>query len=74
MLPLYCDYFNKVFDSGILPEKWLIGTIKPIYKMNGPLTDPINYRPITILSCLGKLFKPVLNERINKFLKNNNLL
>ena len=28
---------------------------------------PENYRPITILSCLGKLFTLVINNRLKKF-------
>ncbi|MES9903304.1 MAG: reverse transcriptase family protein, partial [Sedimenticola sp.] len=74
MLPIYCEYFNKIFDYGILPDNWMIGTIKPIYKKKGSARDPKNYRPITILSCLGKLFTAVLNQRINTFLNNNNIL
>ena len=27
---------------------------------------PENYRPITILSCLGKLFTAIINKRLNK--------
>jgi hypothetical protein len=34
----------------------------------------MNYRPITLLSCLGKIFTAVLNERINKYLTSNNIL
>jgi hypothetical protein len=29
--------------------------------------DPKNFRPITILSCLGKLFTAILNERLRVF-------
>jgi hypothetical protein len=46
-----------------LPDIWLIGSIKPIYKNKGNPLDPKNFRPITILSCLGKLFTAILNER-----------
>ena len=34
--------------------------------MKGPQTSPENYRPITVLSCLGNLFTSVLNERLTK--------
>jgi hypothetical protein len=74
MIPIYCDYFNKIFDSGVLPDCWLVGTIIPIYKKKGSPRDPINYRPITLLSCLGKIFTAVLNERINEYLTINNIL
>ena len=40
---------------------------KPIYKNKGDKMNPKNFRPITILSCLSKLFTAVLSERLTKF-------
>lgn len=71
---LYTKVFNIIFDTGILPDCWLAGIIKPIYKNKGSIEDPNNYRPITILSCMGKLFTAILNNRINSFLETNKLL
>jgi hypothetical protein len=59
---VYEKLFNVIFDNGIMPSSWLIGMIKPIYKNKGDKFDPKNYRPITIVSCLGKLFTAILNE------------
>ena len=73
-LPVYETLFNKIFDSGILPTAWLEGSITPIYKNKGNSSDPANYRPITILSCLGKVFTAVLNTRLTKFIDDSNLL
>ena len=73
-LPIYHKLFNMIFDSGILPDSWLVGIIKPIYKNKGNADDPSNYRPITILSCMGKLFTAVLNQRLISFIEENNLL
>ncbi len=36
--------------------------------------DTNNYRPITILSCLGKLFTSIINQRLTSFLEINGLL
>ena len=36
--------------------------------------QPENYRPITILSCFGKLFTAVLNSRLTNFLNFHNIL
>ena len=52
--------FNKIFDTAIIPDTWLNGVILPIYKNKGDPSLPENYRPITILSCLGKLFTSVI--------------
>ena len=70
-LPIYEALFNAVLDTGIIPSTWLEGTICPIYKNKGDPKNVSNYRPITILSCLGKLFTSVLNLRLTKFLDNN---
>ena len=66
--------FDIVLKCGKIPETWSIGVICPIYKGKGCPLDVDNYRGITILSCLGKLFSCVLNERINAFLEDNKLL
>ncbi|MEW8547740.1 MAG: reverse transcriptase domain-containing protein, partial [Candidatus Thiodiazotropha sp.] len=67
MLPIYCKLFNIIFETGLIPESWSVGTIKPIFKNKGDPKSPENYRPITILSCFGKLFTSVVNKRLNKY-------
>ena len=74
MLPVYVSFFNIVFDTGIIPESWLEGIIRPIYKNNGDPKLSENYRPITILSCFGKFFTAILNSRLNNFLQHHNIL
>ena len=74
MMPLYVAFFNLIFNSGVLPDSWLEGAIRPIYKNKGDSKSPENYRPITILSCFGKLFTSILNARLNKFLDAHNIL
>ena len=74
MLPIYISFFNLILETGIIPESWLEGVIKPIYKRTGDPKQPENYRPITILSCFGKLFTAILNHKLNNFLKHNNIL
>jgi hypothetical protein len=74
LIHIYVKLFNIVFESGIVPESWTIGVINPIYKNKGDITKPENYRPITLLSCLGKLFTSIINNRLTKFMETNNLL
>ena len=66
----YEKLFNLIFESGIVPESWLIRNIIPIYMNKGDSNDPNNFRPITIVSCLDKLFTAVLTERLNKYSEN----
>jgi hypothetical protein len=71
MVPIYTKLFNIIFNQGIIPEKWTEGNILPIYKNKGNTSLPENYRPITLLSCLGKLFTAILNNRLTKYTEEN---
>ena len=71
---IYEKYFNIIFGTGILLQSWLNGIIKPIYKNKGDVKDPKNYKPITIVSCLGKLFTAILNARLNDYTEEFNCM
>ena len=72
MIPVYKKLFNLIFDTGIVPESWTCGIIKPIFKKKGDPADPSNYRPITLLSCFGKLFTAIINNRLKNYAENFN--
>ena len=73
-LPYYEKLFNVVFDSGESPKSWTAGIIKAIYKNKGDPNDPDNYRAISLVSSLGKVFTSILNTRLNKFSDEVNLI
>ena len=65
--------FNLILDSdNVLPD-WLISYIVPIHK-DGSKSDPSNYRGISLLSCLGKLFWSILHNRLAKFTTDKKIL
>ena len=66
--------FNIVLQTGIVPTDWCIGLIKPLYKKKGSIDDPDNYRGITLLSCIGKLFTACLNERLSSYLESAGIM
>ena len=66
-----CDLFNGILNSGYYPESWMEGLIIPLHK-KGHKDDVNNYRGITLVSCLSKLFTTVLNKRIENFCSDNN--
>ena len=75
MIPIYIKkLFNLILDCGIIPESWSIGIIKPSYKNKGDPIKPENYRPITILSCFGKLFTSIFNNRLKEYTENHNVI
>ena len=66
--------FNKILDGGVVPLEWTIGVIVPIYKNKGDVQDTNNYRGITLLSCMGKLFTSILNERLKHYSETKNII
>ena len=73
ILPYILKLFNEILNNEIVPNRWGLGHIVPIFK-SGAKSDPSNYRGITLSSCLGKLFNKILNERLVLFLDRNGLL
>ena len=65
--------FNNVFKKNQKIDQWSIALISPIFK-NGMKMIPGNYRGISVLSCLGKLFTSVLKQRLLHFVMENNIL
>ena len=55
--------FNVVFEKGYFPSKWTEGFIVPLHK-KGDVNLVENYRGITLLSTLEKLFSRILNNRL----------
>ena len=70
---LILKLFNSILTTSEVVPEWLMGLIVPIYK-KGDKSDPSNYRGITLMSCLGKLFLSILNNRLMKFTIENNIL
>lgn len=64
--------FNKVFEVGYFPEIWSEGFIVPIFK-KGDKNEVSNYRGITLLSTVGKLFTRILNNRLNSWAEEYNI-
>ena len=69
VIEVITNLFNLILDSGVIPTNWCLGIIIPLYKNKGSVNDPDNYRGITLLSCLSKLFTSALNNRITIFLE-----
>ena len=66
LLPYLHKLFNTIFAIGYFPDSWSEGYIIPLHK-KGSLNNPENYRGITLLSVLGKLFTRILNTRLDSW-------
>ena len=59
--------FNQSIRSGKFPNLVKSGNITPIYK-SGPPTDTSNFRPISKLHTISKLFETLAKESLLKYL------
>ena len=49
-----CILMNRSFDEGRFPDIWKLANNIPAFK-KGDKYIPSNYRPVELLSCIGKL-------------------
>ena len=61
--PSLCDLFNKSLSSGLLPKEWKLSNICPIPKKS-PHHEVSNYRPISLLSLVSKVFERCIYNRL----------
>ena len=73
ILSLLVLLFNHVFDTGQYPSAWSVAIIVPIHK-SGDKDDPDNYRGVSLLSILGKVFAHILNKRLTLWADENDKL
>ena len=63
-----------MWETGKFPESWELATITPIPKPGKDHTEPTNYRPIALTSCLCKTLERMINARLVWYLEINNLI
>ena len=57
---------NAIFKLGKYPELWKEGRILLFPNPGKDLSDPDNYRPITLLNTMGKVAEKIINKRLKQ--------
>ena len=66
--------FNLSWSSHSFPSIWKTSSIIPIHKMGKSLDSPASFRPISLTSCVSKLFERIILSRLLIFLESNSIL
>ena len=66
--------FNKSLQLGQVPYQWKLANVSAIFKNKGDDSDPTNYRPISITSCLGKLLEKIIFKYLYNYLQEHEIL
>lgn len=65
--------FNQSIQTGIFPDKWKNAKVFPVHKGNAK-DDPNNYRPISVLPVVAKVFEKLVYDQVYHYLNENNIL
>ena len=52
------------FNIGVVPEDWRSAMINPLYKGKGERTECSNYRGITLLTVVRKIYAGIVVDRV----------
>ena len=62
VVPFLTKLFNHLSVHGIFPAEWSKSVIVPLFQ-KGDANNPENYRGISLLSVISKVFTSILNQR-----------
>ena len=74
LAPLYTSIFNSCIENCTVPSEWKSATVTPLFKNKGSISEMTNYRGISVLPPLSKVFEKILNEQIVTYLDKHNIL
>lgn len=66
--------YNQLWQKQIIPDSWKTQCIVPILKPDKPSDDCNSYRPISLSSCIGKVFECMLKGRLEWYVESSNLI
>ena len=67
------DLFNRSLSASTFPSLWKSGRVTAIFK-SGERCNPNNYRPITILPVISKIFQSAIHNQLYAYLNENKLI
>ena len=73
LAPSLVFLFNQSISFGIVPTEWKLARVMPIFK-KGKRQDLNNYRPISIIPAVAKVFERIIYDQLFKYLSDNDLL
>ena len=66
-----CYLFNKSLTHTIFPSSWKVANVMPLFK-KGDKAAPANYKPISLISCIGKVMEIIMFKHIYNHLHSHN--
>ena len=67
---ILAELFNKCLKESCFPHCWKVSSVVPVFKNVGERSTAKNYRPVSLLSVVSKVFEKLVNDRIVDHLEN----
>ena len=68
------DLFNNSFSAGVFPCCFKMAVVIPLYKGSGNVDSVENYRPISLLPFMSKLFEKLVYQHLLSFLNAHSVI
>lgn len=68
------DILNACMDAGYFPTTWKVAKVKCIPKPGKPPTSPANYRMISLLSNISKLYEVMILNRLRPMVEDLDII
>ena len=66
---ILAELFNKCLKESCFPDCWKVSAVVPVFKNFGERSTAKNYRPVSLLSVVSKIFEKLVNNRIADLLE-----
>ena len=67
------DIFNQSVSQGIFSDDWKCARVTPLFKQ-GDRDDLNNYRPISVISVMAKVFERIVHDQLYAYLEEHNII
>ena len=71
--PVITHIVNSSLEMGVFPKEMKIANVVPIFKAGG-MDEITNYRPVSILTTISKIYEKIFYSRLITFLKEQKIL
>jgi hypothetical protein len=68
-----CTIFNRSIKKGMFPQLWKLANVHPLFK-NGDPMNITNYRPVSVLNIVSKVFEKIMYKHFYNFFIQNNCI
>jgi hypothetical protein len=72
VLPVLTLIINQSLENGIFPDRLKIAKVTPVFKKNEDYLFE-NYRPISVLPSMSKIFERIIHNQMTSYFTNNRL-